>query len=80
MIIFEEWLDMFVIWFPRYAALKKYIRGPIPPTFPATFFSGITAQEMKFYIKDFFSKWDQIRSFLENFIFCVVYRTYLLMF
>ena len=43
-----------------------------------------TAQKMKFYIKDFFSKCDQIRSFLricshllkkslmENFIFCAV--------
>ena len=43
-----------------------------------------TAQEMKFSIKDFFSKRDQIRSFLriwshslkkslmENFIFCAV--------
>ena len=45
----------------------------------------ITAQEMKFSVKDFFSKCDQIRSFLriwshllkkslmENFIFCAVY-------
>ena len=44
-----------------------------------------TAQKMKFSIKDFFSKCDQIRSFLriwshllrksfmENFIFCGVY-------
>ena len=43
-----------------------------------------TAQKMKFYIKDFFSKCDQIRSFLqiwshllkksliENFIFCAL--------
>ena len=32
-----------------------------------------TAQKMKFYIKNFFSKCDQIRSFLiENLIFCVV--------
>ena len=43
-----------------------------------------TAQKMKFSIKDFFSKFDQIRSFLriwlhllkkslmENFIFCAV--------
>ena len=42
------------------------------------------AQKMKFFIKDFFSKCDQIRSFLqiyshllkkylmENFIFCIV--------
>ena len=46
-----------------------------------------TAQKMKFSIKDFFSKCDQIRSFLwiwsnwlkkslmENFIFCAVLRT-----
>ena len=46
----------------------------------------ITAQKMKFSIKDFFSKFDQIRSFLwiwshllqksfmENFIFCAVYQ------
>ena len=45
----------------------------------------ITAQKMKFSIKDFFSKCDQIRSFLriwshllkkslmENLIFCAVY-------
>ena len=48
-----------------------------------------TAQKMKFSIKDFFSKCDQIRSFLriwshllkksliENFIFCAVYRCWL---
>ena len=48
------------------------------------FSSTITAQKMKFPIKDFFSKCDQIRSFMriwshllkkslmENFIFCVV--------
>ena len=49
--------------------------------------SGTTkyAQKMKFFIKDFFSKYDQIYSFLriwshllkkflmENFIFCAVY-------
>ena len=39
----------------------------------------ITAQKIKFYIKDFFSKYDQIRSYLlkkslmKNFIFCAVY-------
>ena len=45
----------------------------------------MTAQKMKFFIKDFFSKCDQIRSILriwsnllkksllENFIFCAVY-------
>ena len=45
---------------------------------------GLTAQKMKFSIKDFFSKCDQIHSFLriwshllmrslmENFIFCAV--------
>ena len=32
-----------------------------------------TEQKMKFFIKDFFSRCDQIRSFLmENFIFCAV--------
>ena len=48
----------------------------------------LTAQRMKFSIKDFFSKCDQIRSFLrmsphllkktlmENFIFCVVSGTF----
>ena len=48
------------------------------------FFIGHTAQKMKFSIKDFFSKCDQIRSLLriwsyllkksllENFIFCVI--------
>ena len=47
----------------------------------------ITAQKMKFFTKDFFSKCDQIRSFLriwshllkkslvENFISCAVYST-----
>ena len=47
-----------------------------------------TAQNMKFSIKDFFSKCDQIRSFLriwshllkkslmENFIFCAVERPF----
>ena len=46
---------------------------------------GVTAQKMKFSIKDFFRKCDQIRrklriwshllkkSFIENFIFCAVY-------
>ena len=49
----------------------------------ATFF---TAQKMKFFFKDFFSKYDQIRrklriwshlhkkSLMENFIFCAVYH------
>ena len=49
--------------------------------------SFITAQKMKFSIKDFFSKSDQIRSFLrvwshllkisfmENFIFCAVHSS-----
>ena len=48
------------------------------------FYNIYTAQKMKFFIKDFFSKSDQIRSFLwiwshllkkslmENFIFCAV--------
>ena len=47
-----------------------------------------TAQKMKFSIKDFFSKYDQIRSFLqiwshllnkslmENFSFCAVFKMY----
>ena len=40
----------------------------------------ITVQKMKFSIKDFFSKCDQIRrklkkSLMENFIFCVVYES-----
>ena len=54
-----------------------------PPSTPPIFF--FTAQIMKFFIKDFFSKYDQIRSFLriwshllkkslmENFIFCAVF-------
>ena len=49
------------------------------------FKSGVTAQKMKFSIKDFFSKYDYIRrklqiwshllkkSFMDNFIFCEVY-------
>ena len=51
------------------------------------FLTCIVAQKMKFSIKDFFSKCDQIRSFLriwshllrqflmENFIFCAVYAS-----
>ena len=51
-----------------------------------------TAQKMKFSSKDFFSKCDQIRSFLqiwshllkkslmENFIFCVVEKHFLIKF
>ena len=49
----------------------------------------ITAQKMKFFIQDFFSKCDQIRTFvgiwshllrkslMKNFIFCAVYTAYL---
>ena len=37
-------------------------------------FTHVTSQKMKFSIKDFFSQCDQIRSFLENFIFCAVYN------
>ena len=51
-----------------------------------SFLHAIIAQEMKFFVKDFFSKCDQIHrklriwshllknSFMENFIFCAVYR------
>ena len=41
-----------------------------------------TAQKIKFFIKDFFSKCDQIRSFhlkkslMENFIFCAVFMRF----
>ena len=54
--------------------------------FPEPYERSLTAQKMKFSIKDFFSKCDQIRSFLhiwshlltkslmENFIFCAVSR------
>ena len=50
-----------------------------------------TAQKMKFSIKDFFSKWDQIRrklriwshlvkqSLMENFIFCAVFAIWFTM-
>ena len=31
----------------------------------------LTAQKMKFFIKDFFSKCDQIRSFLKTSFLCV---------
>ena len=31
-----------------------------------------TAQKMKFPVKDFFSKCDQMENFMENFIFCAV--------
>ena len=52
--------------------------------FPSYLKSADTAQKIKFFLKDFFSKYDQIRSFLriwshllkkslmENFIFCAV--------
>ena len=38
---------------------------------------GCTAQKMKFFVKDFFSKCDQMdrllkKSLMENFIFCAV--------
>ena len=51
--------------------------------------SCITGQKIKFFIKDFFSKCDQLRSFLriwshllkkslmENFIFCAVHHEYM---
>ena len=43
---------------------------------------GNTAQKMKFYIKDFFSKCDQVhllkKSLMENFFFCVALLVYLL--
>ena len=37
-----------------------------------------TAQEAKFSIKDFFSKWSHLlkKSLMENFIFCLVYTSY----
>ena len=53
---------------------------------------GKTAQKMMFSIKDFFSKCDQIRSFMrirshllkkslmENFIFCAVANAYVILF
>ena len=56
-------------------------------SFPYKGFKHNTAQKMKFSIKDFFSRYDQIRrklriwshllkkSLMENFIFCAVYAT-----
>ena len=35
--------------------------------------AGSTAQKMKFFIKDFFRKCDQICSFLQFLIFCAVF-------
>ena len=54
----------------RYSDFKNVARGGV----------NITIQKMKFSIKDFFSKCDQIRrklkkSLMENFIFCVVYES-----
>ena len=58
-------------------ALAQVKAGSIPENF--------TAQKMKFFIKDFFSKYDKIRSllriwshllkksFIVNFIFCAVF-------
>ena len=56
------------------------------------YYENSTAQKMKFSIKDFFSKCDQIRSFLqissyllkkslmENFIFCAVLKLFYITF
>ena len=63
----------------KYGTFLKYSIGTKPISYRHN-----TAQKMKFSIKDFFSKFDQIRrflricshflkkSFLENFIFCAV--------
>ena len=39
---------------------------------PDTIFASNTAEKMKFSIKDFFSKCDQIRGFLRSFFVCNV--------
>ena len=62
--------------------MESYIVCPVFLVFPGLFEVSCIAQKMKFSIKDFFSKCDQIRSFLqiwshimkiflmENFICC----------
>ena len=78
--------------FFEYIIFKNFIQcryGPkllvIRWDFQSVYGSNITVQKMKFSIKDFFSKSDQIRrklgiwshllkkSLMENFIFCAVY-------
>ena len=63
---------------------NKVIIGHLNISSISSKFEGYTTQKMKFFIKDFFIKCDQIRSFLriwwhllknslmENFIFCAV--------
>ena len=68
-----------------FSLTKKNYEGPSrQKVYPTMMISDVTAQEMKFSIKDFLSKCDQIRNFLriwshllknslmENFIFCAV--------
>ena len=81
----KKWLHRFfpvkLVKFLRIPTLKKICKPLLLPSGPTTH---PTAQKMKFSIKDFFGKCDQIRrklriwshllknSLMENFIFCVV--------
>ena len=67
----------------RYSAKKLFLPGLFPRNSPKIL-GTITAQKMKFSIKDFFNKCDQIlrklriwshllkKSLMENFVFCAV--------
>ena len=53
-------------------ATQKQINDLISGRKKTVNFIQFTVQNMKFSIKDLFSKCDQIRSGMENFIFCAV--------
>ena len=73
-------------WISGNVHCSQFIKGNISKSYNLKSYPHVdTAQEMKFSIKDFFSKWHQIRSFpriwshllkkslIENFIFCAVW-------
>ena len=73
-------------WISGTVYCSQFIKGNISKSYNLKSYLHVdTAQKMKFSIKDLFSKWHQIRSFLriwsyllkkslmENFIFCAVW-------
>ena len=76
--------ELIVIWRSKRPRCFKSLEDPWRPMSVNYFFNTNTAQKMKFSIKDFFSKCNQIRrklriwfhllkkSLMENFIFCAV--------